>query len=455
MRRWLATAWLTLLFVSALVGVDAWAASNDPHVIVISIDGFRPKFYLPGDNSKPCETLTELRNGGSYARGAIAVYPSFTYPGHAAIATGVYPARNGITANSMFDPQTVEGRGFWYASDIQTPALWDIARKAGLTVGAVSWPTTAGSASIDFNVPEFWTTQQYGNEFELMRKNASPTGLLDVFGATTNAMSAIHANASAWDEFLASCAIRIIRQQRPNLLFVHLLESDKVQHRGGRDTPELPAAMRRIDGLIYDIIEATKKAGIYSNTTFIVLGDHGFANVSQAIQPNVLLAQLGFITVDNKRATDWKAMIQNTGGSAAVYLKDPKDTDTATGVRQFFETRAFDRDKRLYTIIEKQDLVKMGGPRDAAFYLEAEPGYMFSGSVTGDGLVKPASLKGNHGFLPTKPELYTGFIAFGRGVKKGVTLETIRLVDVAPTAAKLLGLDFEGTDGRVLTEILQ
>jgi hypothetical protein len=56
-----------------------------------------------------------------------------------------------------------------------------------------------------------------------------------------------------------------------------------------------------------------------------------------------------------------------------------------------------------------------------------------------------------------KVEIYNnpGFIAFGRGVKKSVTLGTIRLVDVAPTAAKLLELDFEGTDGRVLTEILQ
>jgi hypothetical protein len=48
----------------------------------------------------------------------------------------------------------------------------------------------------------------------------------------------------------------------------------------------------------------------------------------------------------------------------------------------------------------------------------------------------------------------TGFIAAGGGVRTGVALERIGLVDVAPTAAWLLGVSLPGVEGRVLTEIL-
>ena len=72
---------------------------------------------------------------------------------------------------------------------------------------------------------------------------------------------------------------------------------------------------------------------------------------------------------------------------------------------------------RLYQIIEKDELVKLGGPRNAAFYLEGELGVMFSGAATG-GFFRPATLQGNHGYLPTKPGLQTGFHRYRPGHQK-------------------------------------
>ena len=448
--------WLALL--SGLVGscaalAQTGAPTDGNHVIIISLDGFRAEFYLPGPKSKACETLTELRGSGSYAQHVLPPYPSMTYPGHATIVTGVSPARHGITANSRFEPPATESRGFWFASDLQAPALWDVAHQAGLTVGAVSWPSTAGSKSIDWNLPEFWTTP-LGNELVLMRQYATPGLIPRIEQSSVSMQTARTNNASHWDAFLTAGATTIIGGYKPSLLYVHLIEADKVQHKGGRSAPELPAAMRRLDNDLYDIIQATKKAGIYENTTFIVLGDHGFSDVSDAIAPNVVLAGLGFITQD-KAGADWKAMVQNTGGSAAVYLRDPKDATTTAQVRGLLTNRSLGQDgKRLYSIIDKEQLTKLGGPRDAAFFLEAEPGYMFLGATTGE-FVRKASLKGNHGFLPEKPEMHTGFIAAGRGIKKGVVLDTIRLADVAPTVAGLLGIEMKNTEGRVLKEILE
>jgi predicted AlkP superfamily pyrophosphatase or phosphodiesterase len=426
MKRWIILFWI--------ITAPAWAQSN--HVIVISLDGCRPEFYLPGALTK---TLTSLCERGSYARGALPPYPSMTYPGHTTIATGTLPARHGVNGNSLFEPPKVESRGYWYASDIKVPALWDVAHAAGLTVGTVVWPCTADSKAIDWNVTEFWTTP-LGKELDLMREHSTP-------GLLTGIESVARGDAAAWDAYMTKIAAQIIQEHKPNLLFLHLLEADKVQHHGGRTAPELPEALQHLDADVQAIIDAAQKAGIVERTTFIVLGDHGFADISQTIAPNSLLASNGFITVTDTGIADWRAMVVNTGGSAGVYLNHGQD---AAEVRALLEKNG----KRLYRIIDKEELVKLGGPRDAAFYLEAEPGYMFVGGSTGKTLVRPSQLKGNHGFLPTNPQLHTGFIAAGRGIKKGVVLDLIRLTDVAPTVARLLGLKLDETDGRVLEEIL-
>jgi hypothetical protein len=49
----------------------------------------------------------------------------------------------------------------------------------------------------------------------------------------------------------------------------------------------------------------------------------------------------------------------------------------------------------------------------------------------------------------------TGFIAAGAGVRSGVALERIRVIDIAPTAARLLGLTPPAVEGRVIDEILR
>ena len=88
----------------------------------------------------------------------------------------------------------------------------------------------------------------------------------------------------------------------------------------------------------------------------------------------------------------------------------------------------------------------------AAFAVDAAPGYAFGASCA-EGL-ETANRYGTHGFLPSRPSMSTGFIAAGAGVRPGVTVERIGLVDVAPTAARLLGLDMPGVEGRVLVEML-
>ncbi len=432
---------------------NAAPSAGSNYVVMITLDGMRPEFYLPSDLSVGTQTLSNLMQQGSYAKAVYPPYPSFTYPGHTSMVTGDFPARHGITANEAFDPLATEPRWFWYASDIQVPAIWDAAHNAGLTVGAVSWPVSAGSKSINWEFPEFPTTP---SGFKQFYEYTSPGLLAEIEAIAGPITNAGQLATGKWDNLIAATAIDIIRQHKPNLLLVHFIESDHAQHIAGRSNPNLPDILHKLDGHVHDIIEATKKAGIYDRTTFIVLGDHGFADIHRAVAPNVLLAQNGLITLEDKKVTDWKAFTHHTGGSAAVYVKDPKDTATLEKVHALLQDHAIDpsTSNRLYQIVEKDELVKLGGPRDAAFYLEGELGVMFSGAATG-GFFRPATLQGNHGYLPAKPGLQTGFIAAGRGIKKGVVLNSTRLVDVGPTLARLLGVELRNTDGHAIQEILE
>src|SRR5690348_17185528 len=77
---------------------------NDNHVILVSIDGFEPDYYLhPGEPGVTLPNIESLRDSGSYAAGVLVQYPSLTFPSHTSIATGVTPARHGVPVNTIFD----------------------------------------------------------------------------------------------------------------------------------------------------------------------------------------------------------------------------------------------------------------------------------------------------------------------------------------------------------------
>ena len=59
------------------------------HVVLVSIDGLRPEFYL--DPQYPAPNLQNIKAHGVYARKMKSVFPSYTYPSHTAMMTGALP----------------------------------------------------------------------------------------------------------------------------------------------------------------------------------------------------------------------------------------------------------------------------------------------------------------------------------------------------------------------------
>ena len=134
----------SLILIFLLVSVRLFAQQR--HVILISIDGFRPDFYQ--DQSWPAPTLQRLAGQGVQAIGVQSVFPSLTYPSHTPIITGALPIHHIIYFNNVVDGK--DGQGIWNDSLIKVQTIWTALHNAGLKSASVMWPVTVGAA-IDYN----------------------------------------------------------------------------------------------------------------------------------------------------------------------------------------------------------------------------------------------------------------------------------------------------------------
>ncbi|MEZ0228850.1 MAG: alkaline phosphatase family protein [Planctomycetota bacterium] len=419
---------------------------NDKHVIVISIDALRPEFYLSDAWKTP--TLKALAAKGAKAQGVEPAYPSVTYAGHASIVTGMKPARHGVYGNTVFDDELgPQPEWIWETKSLTAKPIWQAAKEQGRKVALIMWPTSVG-AQVDWLVPERWAVRGESTR-DILLKSSTPGLLLEIALALGVAKidSSTLQNPQQVDEFVSGGVAHVIETRKPNLLFVHLIQVDSAAHANGRDAEQVKAAVERTDANVAKIIEATKKAGIHERTVFVIVGDHGFTDVKETLAPNALLAKAGLVDRDDKgNVKAWRALGHAHGGSMAIHARDEA---SAAKARAILEKAAVANGETLYRIIERPELDALGANPKAAFWLEGAEYMSFAGGLDGD-LIQPARSKhGTHGGLPARKQLHTGFIASGPGVRV-TTVEHMRLIDVAPTLARLMGIDFPAVDGAVL-----
>ena len=86
----------------------------------------------------------------------------------------------------------------------------------------------------------------------------------------------------------------------------------------------------------------------------------------------------------------------------------------------------------------------------------AKSGYAFTGGKEGDPVIGSVEHPGgSHGYINTDPDLDAIFIASGYGVRPHVELDEIQNLSVAPTLARLFGIQLSRTEASALNEILQ
>ncbi len=421
-------------------------------LIVVSVDAL---FFEDLDALCGLPSCGELLSRAARVDRVRSIYPTLTHPVHATILTGRTAGATGITANSRFVSGGRNTPWFNRLSDIRCKTLFHTAKAAGLTTAASRWPLTAcGNAAVDYLVPEVMGLDIEGVEDirpVYAALGAGPimeTVVLPNFGM-------LDRNARpGYDAFATRCACEIIRRYRPHLLMMHPGMVDEARHYRGMYGELIDEALRRTDGWIGELIQATKEAGIFEETDFVVLSDHGQLAYDRAACPNVLLAEAGLVDVDaNGEVVGFRAMGHSGGLSMQVFLNDPDDLALEKKVHVLLRDAVLAGDcgfERVFTRHEVRDQYGLYG--DFSFVLETDGSTMLIDDWTGPYFHQGAG--GAHGHLPEKGPQPT-FFAAGPSFREGARLSNCNMVDIAPTLAAALGVHLDETEGCRLNELMR
>jgi predicted AlkP superfamily pyrophosphatase or phosphodiesterase len=434
------------------IGVAALTAQNPDranHIVIISLDGFKASALA--DPAVPLPTLRRLAKAGATARSMRPVNPTVTWANHTAMITGDTPAKHGVIYNGLLvrDPGMPPRVEPWRDKKdmVRVPTLYDIAHDAGLTTAQVDWVAIWNAPTVT------WEFRERPDPKGVIALEMIKAGTLSQDDVDTFSSKNIVYRDYAWTQ----AAAHIIREHKPNLMMFHLLTLDSMQHRYGPGTLAGQAVMAHLDAQVAEIVRAVEQAGLGPRTTFFIVSDHGFRTVKRQVNPNAALAKAGLITVTDGKPSQADAWVMSEGGTALAYVTTP-DPDGRTlarlkqaltgleGIDQIVEPAGYAG----YGLPLPKDSDQMG-----ELFLTAKDGYAFTAAV-GDATASDAAegSLGAHGYVNTDPELGAIFVASGRGIKPGVTLESVRNVDLAPTIARLLGITLKDPEGKVLSEIL-
>jgi predicted AlkP superfamily pyrophosphatase or phosphodiesterase len=416
--------------------------------------------------SEDLVTLKTMPNYRKYLAGGCeitkmrSVYPTITYPCHTTMATSVYPNKHGVLGNLEFLPGVSPLPWLWDRKwNLCKDDIFYAAKAAGYTTAAVFWPVTGNHPAIDFLIDEYWTQSP----------SDTPSAAFARMGSDERMLSIIERHIGDnrirqhpfTDTFIIKCCCDIIREYQPDILFLHPANIDAYRHQTGLFNDKVTAGVEETDQWIGELMDAVRDAGLLDQTNLVLTSDHGQMEIKRVINLNVLLAEQGFIRLNpDGSVKDWDAWCLSGGLSAMIFLKDPKDANLHQRVATLLSRL---RDEGLYgfsevftteEINEKEHL--SGG---FSFFLETD-GY----TSFGDAWVRPLVTsfdsddyrygRATHGHLPSKGPQPT-FLCKGPDFKENVTLEMGRLVDQAPTFAKLLGVRLPEAEGIPIDAILR
>jgi len=423
-----------LVLITTCQGSQAQMEGPAQHLILISIDGFRPDFYL--QQRWPAPTIQQLAQEGLHAEGMRPVLPSVTLPDHTTMITGALPAKHGIYHNQPFDPRGWDAGRYTHSDQILVETLWDAVKKAGGTSASINWP-------VSMEAPVNWNFRSYGDR----SSNYPESFVLEIENQVIGKMPEgdSYRRVSDYDYYtadlrLAAVGAYLIEKHQPNLMTIHFSSTDHFQHEQGREGSKVRKAVANADVCVNQLVEATKKAGIYENTVFIVCGDHGFEDRHTQLAWNALLIQEGLLENKPDRG-NWKACFKDQ----FLMLRDANDTATLAQVRKLLEEQP-PAVRKLYRIVEREELNQYGADPNAVLAVQPIDGVVCTSRYNHPDLVQ-STPGGSHGLLPDRPNLYTGFIAFGPGIRKNSVIPTLNMEDVTPLAAFSLGIDFSAPDG--------
>ena len=438
-------------------------------MLVFVVDGLRPDSITAEDTP----TLLRLRAEGVDLVNSHAVFPTVTRVNAAAIATGTQPGTNGLVGNQMFVPAVDSRRAFDTGNyrnfltldqatggrGLQAPTLAERLHARGLVLAGVSSGST-GSAFLLNPKSVSGIGALVNGYLDPGKTMAYPAGISEAVLARFGP-APVKAPGGARFDAAVTWTQRVLREYvlpelAPAVVINWLTEPDHSQHHAGVGSPAAREALRNDDREIAQVL-----AGLHAaSTSVLVVSDHGFTTNTAGVDVAgaLVLAKL-------KAAPDSTDVILASSGQAVALHVEGHDPDRIARLARFIQAQDWGG------VIFSAERVEGAFPLELIHVANRErsPDLLFtfpwtsrrnafgvSGTDLANVSAGGAPYVSDHGSM-SPWNVRNTFLAWGAGVKKGVTVGVpAGNVDVTPTVLALLGIDGEpGLDGRVVTEALE
>ncbi|PZR32126.1 ectonucleotide pyrophosphatase/phosphodiesterase [Caulobacter segnis] len=400
LRRLLSLAVLAGLLLAA---GPTQAREKAPHLtILVSLDGFRAEYLDRGATP----TIQALADDG--VRGAMRPsFPSQTYPNHYTLVTGKRPDRHGVVANEMEDA-VIGGPKFtmngptandprWWN---QAKPFWISAVQQGKPAAAMFWP--GSETQIDGARPTRWA--KYDTNLPYDVRVDQVLAWLDSADGPPLAFSTLYFDAV-----------------------------DTEGHHYGPDSPELRAALVRVDGAVARLVAGLKARGRFEATDIIIVADHGMAPLPAAnrivLDDLIDLSKIHLVT--RGAMTSFSPAPGQAAAVERAFLTKPLPHMTCWKKGKVPARFHYGKNPRVPAIV----CLSQTGWYTTTLAAKAKPGKWDDK----DG--------GAHGFDPADPMMRALFVGHGPSFKAGVRLPLFDNVDVYPLLAKITGVRPEPGDG--------
>ncbi|MEV0806299.1 alkaline phosphatase family protein [Micromonospora sp. NPDC050200] len=416
-RRSLLAAGLGSAAVAMTPG-QAWAGTGPraKHVVLLAWDGFDPAYL----DLVETPHLSELARRGSLGT-TTGCFPSITNTSWATVATGAWPQTH-LNTPYFLDPST--GRAVSQSRTLEAESIAEAVTAAGGTVASV----------------QFFIVQNHGTVY------GDPRGLYLQPGGPSSTRIDLAIDILNGRP-VRSGSQMVTVEEPPTLLAVYCDELDARGHQEGAESANMPGVLATLDSHLGRLVQATKDVGIYGETAFVVLGDHGMTTFTRGFGRLALtaLSSAGFTP---EFVSPGSAPLPETdvamvvGGVASVHLLGA--ARTVDGVSR--AKAALESVPHVQRVYNRAGLDAFhASPLLGDLVAEPVAGWSFA-------LDDPDGPRGYHG---RTGEMQAALLLAGRGVRRTVPPLQARHVDVAPTIAALLGIAPPAqAEGRVLAEAL-
>lgn len=418
-------------------------------LVIISIDGWQ----ISALDSGGTPFLAQLRAEGAGGT-AKSVFPSMTWPAHAAMLTGKGPRGNCVVGNVHFDRIKRRQERAWELPEEEAlcaPTFYGaLRREGGLSSAALLWPLTSASADLSINVPEI-----YGGDLFASTIDDNTRQLMRAVGQSPSRWAqASYGEDIDLDRLTCAAALHLIETDPPDVLLLHFVSYDTRQHRSGPNSAHARAALAFIDSAIGDLLLALERRELRDRSAILIVSDHGFLPVRYAIDLNRQL-QRGRL-VQNPGAKQWEQESVWTVGNGHMAHAYALADDKKPALRA-----ALQRTPGLFRLFQPADYKDLGlptpeeNPRAGDFVAVLNTDRYFTqlnGRATAIRLANPA---GMHGYFPDHPAMLAGWILSGGGAPAIAEHQRIELRDVAPAALAYFGIEDEAFAPGSLDPLMQ